>query len=29
MPDGEFSLQPDDVVCIRVGELMIENKVQV
>jgi 2-dehydro-3-deoxy-D-arabinonate dehydratase len=29
VPDGEFSLQPDDVVRIRVGELMIENMVQV
>ena len=29
VPDGEFSLQPEDVVVIQVGELMIENKVQV
>jgi len=28
VPDGEFTLQPDDVVAIQVGELMIENKVQ-
>ena len=27
VPDGEFALQPDDVVLIQVGELMIENKV--
>ncbi len=29
VPDGEFSLQPEDVVVIQVGELIIENKVQV
>jgi len=28
VPDGEFTLQPDDVVLIQVGELVIENKVQ-
>lgn len=29
VPDGDFTLQPNDVVVIRVGELKIENKVQV
>jgi 2-dehydro-3-deoxy-D-arabinonate dehydratase len=29
VPDGEFTLQTDDVVFIQVGELKIENKVQV
>lgn len=29
IPDGDFTLQPNDVVVIRVGELKIENKVQV
>jgi len=28
VPDGEFTLQPDDVVAIQIGELMIENNVQ-
>ena len=29
VPDGEFSLRPDDVVVIHVGELIIRNIVQV
>jgi len=29
VPDGDFTLQPDDVVVIHVGELKIENRVQV
>jgi 2-dehydro-3-deoxy-D-arabinonate dehydratase len=29
VPGDEFTLQPDDVVSIQVGELMIENRVQV
>ena len=29
VPGGEFSLQPEDVVVIQVGDLIIENKVQV
>jgi len=28
VPDGGFSLQPDDIVVIQVGELKIENKAQ-
>ena len=28
VPDNEFTLQPADVVSIRVGELMIENPVE-
>ena len=28
VPGNEFTLQPADVVSIRVGELMIENQVQ-
>ena len=28
VPDGEFTLQPDDMVVIQVGEMIIENKVQ-
>lgn len=27
VPDGDFTLQPNDVIVIRVGELKIENKV--
>ena len=29
VPDGEFTLQSDDIVVIQVGELRIENKVQI
>lgn len=29
VPAGEFTLQPDDIVLIRVGKLQIENQVQV
>jgi len=29
VPDNEFTLRPEDVVTIQVGELMLENKVQV
>jgi 2-dehydro-3-deoxy-D-arabinonate dehydratase len=28
VPGNDFSLQPDDLVSIRVGELMIENQVE-
>ena len=27
VPDGDFTVQPDDVVVIQVGELKIENQV--